>query len=266
MEKQNITKRIDGFFILGLNEKKVVQNYSHDFTYYLCKYIEDAFKKDKSFEALWNESLSDLKNNDFINIIKEASEYYLLSKFSSIVSPSISEDNHLRNLLKSYKRDDIPELAATNRFIARFNDFMGRIDLLLPVGSHFIRNEDGSFTIHNNWFSITLTTIFDNAWANTGIDFCRVYLGLKKVLKFYPELEVSFEIDVTYHNQSLETEIGKYYSELINEFIDQLNKDFGKDYYFEKKIQWDQTSVIVDILLKRMDQMMELIVEKNRLI
>ena len=105
----------------------------------------------------------------------------------------------------------------------------------MPIGTVFIRNEDSSFTIHNNWFSITLTTIFDNAWANTGIDFCRVYLGLKKVLKFYPELEVSFEIDVTYHNQSLETEIGKQYSELINEFIVQLNKDFGKDYYFEKK-------------------------------
>lgn len=121
MEKQNITKRIDGFFILGLNEKKVVQNYSHDFTYHLCKYLDEAFKKDKSLVALWNESLSDLNNLDFINIIKEASEYYLLSKFSSIVSPETSDDNHLQNLLKSYKRDDIPELVATNRFIALYN-------------------------------------------------------------------------------------------------------------------------------------------------
>lgn len=271
MEKQNITKRIDGFFILGLNEKKVVQNYSHDFTYHLCRYLDEAFKKDKSLETLWNGSLSDLHSNDFINIIKEVSEYYLLCKLSHTACFDTSGDDNLLNLLKKHQREDLPELVSTNRFFNLFTSpetqsRMGRFALQLPDGSIFTRNSETSFTIHNKWFSITIKTAFQSAWAYTGIGFCELYLELKKVTKFYRELSVSYEINATFHNQSLETEIGKHYSELINEFINQLNKDFGKDYYFEKKIQWEQTSVIVDILLKRMDQMMELIGEKNRLI
>ena len=274
MKKHTIQKSNNGFFLLDFRAKKVIQNYSHEFSYYLYKNLEHAFAEDKELEKIWNQSdFSGNKNQEFLNLIREASEYYVLDKLSTHIETEL-EDSSI-DKTRIFDRTDIAELLATNRFLNLFskpiaerplfssgtrNDQVAccengamfrRVALQLPKNSKIKRDRNNSFTIRNRWFSLNVKTIFEGYMTALPLDFCEVYLGLKKAARHYPALSLKIEIKATFRLGFLMSRTGKQYCSILHMFASELEKAVDKDYYFDQQLQWEQSRVILEILERR---------------
>ncbi|WAC03032.1 hypothetical protein N7U66_05220 [Lacinutrix neustonica] len=109
--RKKFSKKIEGFFILDKKEKKVIDIDNYDYANKLASNLKYAFKEDKALKKTWNKVDFEnvfKKGMKFLEIINEASEYYLLEKLSSHLSVYFNNSKFDKDELVEYERNDIP--------------------------------------------------------------------------------------------------------------------------------------------------------------
>lgn len=283
--KKTFSKELTGFFILDRIKKEIIQIDSYDFSNKLGEHLDIAFAEDQALKKIWSNLKfdtvyhNDIKE-DFLKIINEASEYYLLEKLSRHLSQFFNDFGYEENEIVEYERNDIPDILLKNRFLELFSKPMDQrvafipdgpiekqeedpqekvvacftdgamfvnFELILPKKSRVKRNIDNSISIITPRFTLKLNSITDGTGTYIPWEFCMRYLGLTNPLDI-SELIVTFHIDITFHFGSLFKTIGWRYYNWIDSFVVELEKDFSKDYYFNDKIEWDKAYTIIKCL------------------
>jgi len=284
--KKTFSKELTGFFILDRIKKEIVSIDSYDFSKKLVEHLDTAFSEDLALKKIWGNLKfdavyhNDIKD-DFLKIINEASEYYLLEKLSGHLSQFFADFGYEANEIEEYERNDIPDILLKNRFLELFSKPMEQrvafipdelvekqeeenpqekvvacfadgamfmnFELILPKNSRVKRNIDNSISIITPRFTLKLNSITDGSATFIPWEFCKRYLGLTSFFNL-SELVVQFKIDITFHFGSLFKTMGWRYYNWIDSFVVELEKDFSKEYYFKNKIEWDKAYTIIKCL------------------
>ncbi len=283
--RRKFSRELIGFFIFDRINKEVIPIDSYEFSYKLSKHLKIAFSEDKALKKTWdNVKFNDIHrgdiHDDFLKIINEASEYYLLEKLTEHLSEFFNPSEYDNNEIVEYERNDIPDILLKNRFLELFSKPMEQraafipdepiekgeedpqdkivacytedamfqnFELILPKNSKIKRNKNNSISIKTQRFTLKINSITDGTATYIPWEFCKHYLGLTNPLDI-SEFIVQFKIDITFHFGSLFRAIGWKYYKWIDSFVIELEKDFEKDYYFNNKIEWDKAYTIFKCL------------------
>lgn len=281
--EKSFSKTLDGFFIVNFIKKEVVSIDSHDYSYELNKILNCGFSEDKALKKIWdniNFKQKDKSFNDFLKIINEATEYYLLEKLSTHLTDFFNNKKYDKKELVEYERNDIPDIFLKNRFLELFSkpmeqreafvseklettndDSLGaivtnfsngamysRFDMTLPKNSKLQRNKDGSISIITDRFTIKLRTIISGSNTYIPWEFCKIYLGID--YENYCALISTYELDITFKFGSLFKTMGWHYYDWIDSFIVSLEENFEEDYFFKSKIEWSKAYTILKPLIQ----------------
>ena len=288
--QRNFLKKIDAFFILDNEAKDIIMIDNYDYVNNLSQNLIYAFNEDKALFKIWNNiDFDNIYNNgaDFLKIINEATEYYLLEKLSSHLSEYFDEQIVNRKELVEYERNDIPDVLLNNRLLELFskpmhqresfiskkeansvhrftrdenNKVEGKVitsysngamfnhfELILPKNSKLKRKKDGSIALITERFTLFLKTHFGGINTVLPNGFEFYYLNFDYSSK-RTVYHVNFEVEINFHFSSVFKRKSWQYYQWVDTFIKQLEKDISKEYYFDNKIQWDKTYPIVKIL------------------
>ena len=280
--KRNFSKQIDGFFILDRKKKKVIDIDNYDYSNKLFSNLESAFNEDKDLKNIWkNLNFKNIfkRKNEFLNIVSEASEYYLLEKLSTHLSDYFNNTSFDNNLLIEYERNDIPDVLLKNRFLELFSKPMkhrksfksenkedlsnsiisstskngakfSRFDLKLPAKSKLIRNSNHSISLITDRFTITMNTIVGGLNTYIPFEYIENYLEIDYSSDI-PAYVVRFEFEISFNTTSLLRNNSWNYYQWIDSFIQEVEKDFSEEYYFNEKIEWNKIYPILKILKKK---------------
>ena len=267
--QKKFSKEIDGFFILDRKKKEVIDIDNYDYSNKLFDNLESAFNEDKALKKTWKNI--DFKNifegkQDFLKIITEASEYYLLEKLSTHLSGYFNNTSFDKNLLVEYERNDIPDVLLNNRFLELFSKPMefresfiteNENDSELLIYKYVRDNEsDGviisntsrngakfshfdlklpvkSKLIRNNNHSISLITDRFTMTINTIVGGMNTYIPSEYIENY---LEINYSSDIPAYVVSFEFEINFKTSSLLRtnswnyyQWIDSFIKEVEQD-------------------------------------
>ncbi|MCL2597709.1 MAG: hypothetical protein FWD66_08670 [Paludibacter sp.] len=289
LSKKKFHKTTNGFFILDMKNRNIVDIDSYDFATDIYDYLNCAFSESSDIKKIWdniNFKEKDDTFNDFLKIMNEVSEYYLLEKLSTHLSSFFNDTKHDKNEIIEYQRNDIPDILLRNRFLEMFSKPMedraafissktddnsidlknnadeGKVvlcfsngarysffDLSLPKNSKLKRNIDNSISIITKRFTITLKTVVSGTNTYIPWEFTKFYLGLE--YENIRSFVVSFEINIIFKSMALFKAIGWHYYNWLDSFVKELEKDFEQEYYLNEKINWTRTYAIIKPLLRQ---------------
>jgi hypothetical protein len=294
--RRKFSKKVEGFFILDRKNKKVIDIDNYDYSNSLASNLKYAFKEDKALKKTWKKiDFENIfkKNRKFLEIIDEASEYYLLEKLSTHLSEYFNNTKFDKEELIEYERNDIPDVLLNNRFLELFSKPMdqresfisdeeidgvfeikrdgkkksvGKVvsnfrngamfshfDLKLPKNSKLKRNSDHSISLVTERFTLNLKTIISGINTYIPHEYERHYLGLNYSSDL-PAFVATYEIEVNFHILSLlKTNSWQYY-QWVDSFINRIENDVSQDYYFNEKIEWDKTYPIIKMLKQKQEE------------
>ena len=281
---RSFSSKIDGFFIIDSGKKEVVDIDSYDYSNKLYEIWKYALVEDKALDSKWNNINFDTHDKtyaDFLNIMQEASEYYLLDKLSDHLSAYFDKIEYNKAEFDIYQRNEMPGIFLENRFLELFSKPMNqraaflsnnldglcnddedvytvylngakyqRFEMKLPKGGKIERDKDKSIVITTNRFTIRLKAIVSGTNTYIPWQFCNIYLGLKfnDIMSYI--FETRYEIDVNFKFGSLFRTEGWSYYYWIDSFIVELEKKIDRKYYFENTIEWERSYNILKPLIK----------------
>lgn len=291
--RKKFSKNINGFFILDKKNAKIIDIDNYDYANKLANNLKYAFTEDAALRNTWKKiDFDDIfkKNRQFLKIINEASEYYLLEKLSTHLSVYFNDSKFNNDELTEYERNDIPDVLLKNRFLELFSKPMeqresfisdeeidgvfeykrngkkksvGKIvssfrngvmyshfDLKLPKNSKLKRNSDNSISLITERFTINLKTIISGLNTYIPSEYEEHYLGLSYSSDLSAFIS-TYEIEVNFHMRSIfKTNSWQYY-EWIDSFINQIENDISQKHYFKEKIEWEKTYPIIKMLKEK---------------
>lgn len=291
--RKKFSKHIEGFFILDKKKGKIIDIDNYEYANKLFENLKYAFAEDRALKKTWDKIDFDnifKKNKKFLNIVNEASEYYLLEKLSTHLSVYFNNSKFNNDELIEYERNDIPDVLLNNRFLELFSKPMeqresfisdeeidgvfeikkngkkksvGKVvssfrngvmyshfDLKLPKKSKLKRNSDNSISLITERFTINLKTIISGINTYIPHEYEKHYLGLNYSSDL-PAFIATYVIEVNFHLSSLfKTKSWQYY-QWVDSFINQIEIDISQEYYFNEKIEWDKTYPIIKMLKEK---------------
>ncbi len=280
--RKTFHKELQGFFVLDFPQKEITNIDIYDYSRDLAEMLKYGFSESKDMKTIWDNINFKERDNtfdEFLAIMQEASEYYLLEKLSTHLSGFFNKrDKYSTNELTKYERDDIPDILLRNRFLELFSkpmkhreafiknnaykedeDGIGKIstmycngamyknfDLVLPKKSVLEKNKD-SIMIRTNRFTMKIRMHVGGINTYIPWEFCKIYLGLN--VGDYLTFATYCHIDINFRFGALFKPLGWKYYKWVDSFITELEEDFGQHNFFDHKIAWDKTHVIVKSLL-----------------
>jgi hypothetical protein len=214
------TRTIKGFFVLDKNANELVDVPRYDYAHDLRRFLRGAFAEDSALRAVWDrdpltkayefDRESGQMNyhvTDAGRLIREATEYYVLSSLSTHLTDYFNDDTFDDGELQTFLRQDVPDVLLTNRFMDLFTRAMDqrapfvdhpsavgkmsvvaaygregalydRFDLVLPKNAKVSRIGEDKVNVHTKRLSVTLTVKFDHGADVLPHDFARRYLRL----------------------------------------------------------------------------------------
>jgi len=142
--KKRFSKTVDGFFILDIKKKRIVNIDNYDFGNNLFRNLKYVFAENKALKKIWKnlDFENILSNNDeFLHITNEASEYYLLEKLSTHLSIHFNNTDFNKNDLVEFERNDIPDVLLSNRFLEQFSKPMNERETFISEEMRESSNE-----------------------------------------------------------------------------------------------------------------------------
>ncbi|MBC8273543.1 MAG: hypothetical protein H8E40_01025 [Chloroflexi bacterium] len=278
----------EAFLIYDRRKNELIPLPRYEFSGELCEYLHGALAENRALRTLWDkEPLKDLSPADSeeegatrrqqrsANLLTEAIEYFILNKLSIhltayFVSQKFKEEN-----LKTYGREDLPQVLLRNRFLELFSrpmedreafvdraltqeryrearDVHGpggaiyhRFDLTLPKGSA-VRRPEGRVEIETKKFKISLAVHFEAYQDILPTGFEQFYLGIDDSSDTI-DYKAYIDITVGMRFWTLLTASGWEYYRWIDTFLDQMDTDVSMDTYFEA-IDWESTFTLLQCL------------------
>ncbi|MFC4163386.1 hypothetical protein ACFOWU_06970 [Epilithonimonas zeae] len=290
--KRKFEKEIDGFFILNRTQKNITNIDNYDYSSKIFEYLQSAIAEDEEIKKDWlNTNFGDITEEriKILPYIQEISEYYFLEALSTHLSSFFNNTKFKKTKLKSYKRNDIPQILASNRFLDLFSKPMeeralfknsnqdnfiikftrdsaeGKIisnykrgamfqyfDLKLPAESKIVRKKNSTILISNRRFEISITTNVSGVNTYIPIEYKGLYLGLKNLHD--PAYITNFSIKITFNRSSFFKSSSWEYYQWLDSFLDEFEKNASEKYYFKSKIDWDRIYPIIKTLQNKHDK------------
>lgn len=290
-----------GFFIYNAKQNQVIHVRRYDFSWNLSEYLRAAFFENEALKTIWDkEPLIDFKRLTdprkpqmkkklrSMELINEATEYYVLDELSTHLTDYFHDDKFKKDKLKEFRREDIPDVLLTNRFLELFSKSMEdrphlidhtfekrhggettalyqingaryeRFDLVLPKESKVRRLEENKVEINTKKFIITITVCFEGSGAVLPPGFEEYYVffdkfdNFKKIiekLKTIKEFEVRIDIEVVFKFGALLSPTGWEYYRWVDSFLNKLDESISEDRFFET-IGWNSAFTVIECITK----------------
>lgn len=280
---------IKAFFIYNSKKNDCISipryNYSYDFVHNL----KALFVENPNEKKMWNKDklkffeFSDgehkhIENNFSVGLLKENMEYCVLDTLSMILTDYFNAIDG-RMFIQKYKREDMAQLLAQNRFLNTFSRSMeersafvtnrkkekkvgtivrafgkngeiyDRFDLVLPKKSTIEKTDKGFIIVTPK---VVLTAEFDiNGYTYvTPSGFKEYYLNIPDDLMFdVSSYCVDIKIKVKFN--FLQSLLGQLETshKWVDKFINTLQRDYSAKEFFDK-INWEHNLLIYEAILK----------------
>lgn len=293
---KNYIKNLEGFFIIDKKNKSIIEIDGYDFAEDIKRSFESAFHEDEAIRLSWeNNKLTPrfrLENDsqDSLNLVREATEYFLLEKLSTHLTDYFNKESIDRKLLVELRRNDIPDILLKNRFLELFSKPTDRRAAFLKdekkngkkrkiKKSNLEGDVDGeivssySETAMFHRFDLTLPpnstinrTDNDSICINTKrfkIDIKVEFDAYNTVIprgfdKYYlnkkqsdiMEYQINILFDVRFKIGGYLSRSGWDYYKWLDSFFETIEYSFSESHFF-KRINWDNTYVIIKSLENR---------------
>jgi hypothetical protein len=254
--KTKILKEFSGFVIFDKQSKLPADCDGYDYMEELRRNFKAAFAENKALEHIWNNDPK--KNKD--SLVIEATEYYLIDDLSTHLTDYFNLKKLDKKQLKKFSRNDIPDILLSNRFLELFSKPMeqrasfisdkqkdkspGRVvmsygkggelfkefDFVLPKSSKISRSDNCIF-IDTKRFIISLSVDYGGYGTVLPRGFEKYYLGYKNFEDF-STLKIEVKISVQFKFNSLFSLKGWDYYEWIELFLEKVERNFSKNYFF----------------------------------
>lgn len=244
----------------------------YEFSEEMRSYVTGLTVENKAIAAIWQKASISYCDEDeadqqkrasvFANqLIREAIEYFLLTKLSLHLSQYFESEGRIRgdNVVRVQRRD-IPQLLLDNRFLELFSKPMNereafahhgdgeenlnvvfatgedgqlfdQFELILPKGSTLARSEDGSLQIKTSRFRLRVSTVFGGYRTNFPTDFEKLYLG--RCFDDIQPLVAELLIDIKFAWWSLLSGKGWNEYEWLDSFVESLESSFSFDSFIQ---------------------------------
>jgi hypothetical protein len=246
----------------------------------IFQYLLYAFNENTDLKELWKkEPLTYLIKSEYISdknkrenlsskkIINEALEYYIIELLSTHLTDYFNTIDKQNKEIKEYKREDIPEVLLTNRFLDLFSKpvsdrpkfsvqippgeilsslhfmtsgmkpiYYFKFDLNLPLETKIVRTSNNCLQFNTKKFIIKLNTIFEGFNKFIPIGFIENYLKEDETNVIGYAFEIVIEIKLKVRGLIIGS--GWEYYSWIDSFVEDLESKISFEQYF-KEIGWE---------------------------
>lgn len=279
-------KKIEALVSLDKENYRIAEIEKYKLSEELHSYTEGLFQENDALRKLWNKeppsciydfkdgktTIRSPKGND---LLTQAVEYYVLNKLSLHLS-SYFNGNHSINeeLTETHERENIPHILLTNKYLEHFSkpmeertafaltddaELYGRIifasgkngeiyehfELTLPKGSIVSRSELGFIKIKTKRFTLSFKATFDGMGGTLPFRFNELYMN--KSWNETSEYTLHINIEVSFNKLYLFSSKGWEYYHWVDSFIEELEKEAGKNNFLER-INWNSNYTIIKIM------------------
>jgi len=276
------SRSYEGFLVYDNKRNDIVLVPRYEFSEDICRYKRAAFLENTALKTQWEmESLKSLLRRDDLDeetiirkplkaaqLLSEAVEYFILSRLSTHLTDYFSDINLATRNLKKYRREDIPDVLLSNRFLEMFSrpmedrpTFVGEIlgekevgtvvmqdseagtiyesfDLILPKVSTVRRVDANKIVIDTRKLNISITIRFEGYCAVLRREFHEVYLGIDDWIDTIDDAEVKVDIVTRMKLPALFSPAGWRYYGWIDSFLDEIDEALSVDTFFNR-IGWE---------------------------
>jgi hypothetical protein len=280
-----------GFFILDSKRKELVPMWRYHYAWRLNQYLQSAFTENSTVKKTWEKGLAggriqfqdtEANRSDesraVHQIISEATEYFILEELSIHLTDYFDDpafrDRHLRIL----KRNDIPDVLLSNRFLEMFSkpvedrpvfDSRGtevkhkdqvvmavseegaiysRFSLTLPRKARVRRVSQNAIVIETDRFALSISIDFQGYSTVISHEYESYILNVNPDACQEYMITVRFQVVLKF--ASLLMPRGWEYYRWIESFMEAFDRRFSEDRHF-LDIGWSQACTIIDCLESR---------------
>lgn len=283
---------VQAFVIYDLEQHKILKVPRYGFD--LSHYLESAFKENPALGIIWkNGSLTPESTWENIKpgprneqkaegmekcaqIIREASEYFLMSKLSTHLTDYFNDPRFDMNDLTEYGRSDIPTLLAKNRFLDLFSRPMAdreafvketlntknrnvvsisgpgglyeMFDLMLPKNSNISKPGRNAVKIDMNLMKLEFRIKFDGFSTVSPRGFVEYYLGLSA--RKISALSLDMRIEVVLKPKAWFSIKGLRYFRWVDSFLREMEEEASEEEFY-KRINWETAYTVIETLERR---------------
>lgn len=286
------TVSYEGFVVYDKGQNQIIPIPRYELGECVPAYLEAAFAENEALRTLWDrEPLKDLFSFDrdsrkvakrplrSVHILSEAIEYFLLDALSIHLIDYFNDPNFRKRNLELYRRQDVPEVLLSNRFLELFSRPMeeraafvesaieeegpgevvvtsglrgalySRFYLVLPKGSVVRRPDSRTVQIETRRMTIALQVRFEGFSAVLPRGFEKWYLGIEDWQNLQAH-QVSIDVDVTLKFGALLTPLGWEYYQWVDSFLERVERDVSQDAFFDA-IGWEYALTMLDSMAVR---------------
>lgn len=288
----------NGFLIYNKQLNELVEVPRYDYSEEICHYFQSAFSENEALKSWWDKeplkdrfkfnnteaTIQDLKSADFVI---EATEYFFLEKLSLHLSEYFNSEKYPQHKIKTFQRQDIPDLLLSNRFIELFSKpmeerfkfiqesenigkkmdfsrtvyahvggaFFNKFELALPSRSRLKRLSKSSIAIDTERFR--LITKVEFLGVSTFIDpsFHKYVLGIDRNNDIN-DLKITISLDIKFKLNAFLSVSGWHYFFWLDSFTEKFGKFFDQKTFFNE-IAWEQSLTMLSCLDKRIQLLMK---------
>jgi len=289
----------EGFFVYSKKSNEVIPVPQYEYSEELHSYLMAAFTENSAFKTMWDkEPLNEIfkktpeenrnsRSNKSIDLITEATEYFVLDKLSTHLTDYFNKDVPEKSL-KNFERSDIPDVLLSNRLLelfskpieeravfidddvevknkknkngtlaysngeARFSLF----ELTLPAGSKFKRGEKNQLEINTSRFILKIKIEFLGLNTFIPFEFHEYILNQKgKEIFENPDFEVKILIDIDFKSLAFLSTKGWDYYYWVDSFLEEISESFEKESFFER-IGWNQVLTTISYMEPRISSLL----------
>lgn len=275
------------FLIYHNKKNEIIAVPRYRFSEKIHWFLQASFIENAALKKIWEKyplkNLLYFKNEaDFhdcwrcVQLVSEVTEYFMLNMLSTHLSNYFNFEKLKKKNLKKYRREDVPQVLLSNRFLELFSRAMEdrpsfvnnalnennaekkgetvglynhkkglyeRFDLILPKKSKIQRPDRNKIEIDTKKLKISMTIRFvEDKMGNPNWYFTENYLGIDFILltEFYLDINLKIFMKLG----GLFTKIGWEYYRWIDSFLENIEKEVSRNKFFER-INWEAALTVL---------------------
>jgi hypothetical protein len=275
---------IRGFFIYNKTTNQIVNIPGYMYGEKLKKYLDSAFAENKGLEKVWEK----YKVNDYkapkdsmsgLDIVYQATEYFFIKELSEHLMAYFSPKKFKSSKLKTFNRNDIPQILFANSFLDLFSQSMDKrqafvdsykkekensnithvysesnghlyenFKLTLPKGCIVTKPSKNILAVTTNRIELIIENELTGMTIHVPENFLEFYLE-QSIDSDYIQYTIDTNIKIKFSLLAFFTNLGWNYFKWIDSFIHRYTDVFSEQ-KFLKKINWHLIDNFINVSTK----------------